>query len=138
MTIATANKYTKGRKHAVTQPLRAGVQNTNDGEALDGALPSAKEGIRVIPVRGRWQPPRFWKPPEGWKLGDLHKHMKIPLINNWPTKGSRDPAIIRRWAKQYPGCNFGLAMGEGFISVDIDKVSASGSPTRACTQLRER
>jgi hypothetical protein len=42
---------------------------------------------------------------------------KAPFLQNWPTKASTDPAQIRAWAVEYPGCNFGSVAiaGKHFI-----------------------
>jgi len=69
---------------------------------LDGALWMAGTyGIPQTPLRG-----------------------KAPFLTNWPDKASADPEQIRRWAAEYPGCNFGSVAfaGKHFI-FEADGVS---------------
>jgi hypothetical protein len=58
---------------------------------------------------------------------------KAPFLPNWPAKASVDPAQIRAWAAEYPGCNFGSVaiLGSHFV-FEADK-PADGMPT-----VRER
>ena len=60
-------------------------QNGEFSTPLDGALwMSATFGIPQTPLKG-----------------------KAPFLQNWPAKASTDPAQIRAWVGEYPGCNFG-------------------------------
>jgi len=71
--------------------------------ALDGALRyAAAEGIRSI-----------WIP----------RGSKAPVAKDWPNLATTDPNVIRQWAAENPGCNFGLVMGDGFVAIDIDDPS---------------
>jgi putative DNA primase/helicase len=47
---------------------------------------------------------------------------KGPLLPNWNWKknASSDHAQIEKWARQYPGCNWGGILGEGLVVVEID------------------
>ncbi len=65
---------------------------------------------------------------------------KKPAIMDWPHEATSDSAKIRRWALQFPGCNWGAAMGAGVLAVDIDaKNGHSGFETlRALEQEHER
>jgi hypothetical protein len=53
---------------------------------------------------------------------------KTPFIQNWPSKASANPAQIRAWAAEYPGCNFGSVaiLGRHFV-FEADK-PADGMP----------
>ena len=68
---------------------------------LRGALESARRGWRLFPVKARG---------------------KLPLIADWPSKASSDPAVMEAWAREYPGCNWGKATGQpsGVFVVDVD------------------
>lgn len=68
--------------------------------ALDFALREADNGVPVFPVG-----------PD-----------KIPLIKGWPDLATTDPDQIRRWAKQFPDCNFGGLTGEraGRLIIEVD------------------
>jgi hypothetical protein len=58
---------------------------------------------------------------------------KAPFLQNWPAKASVDPAQIRAWAAEYPGCNFGsVAVRDQHFVFEADK-PADGMPT-----VRER
>jgi hypothetical protein len=90
VTISTPEKKKK---------LANGKANGSSGGALDHALRYAKEGIRVIWIpRGR----------------------KAPIKKGWPKLATTKAATIKRWAAEHPRCNFGLAMGNGFIGIDLD------------------
>jgi hypothetical protein len=74
--------------------------------ALDNALRYAKEfGFPVI-----WMP----------------RGMKNPVENKWPERGSKDPKVIRQWAKEHPLCNFALLTGHGVIAIDVDDTKVVG------------
>jgi hypothetical protein len=83
---------------AVPQPNANGEFAT----PADGAKFMASFGIPQIPLRG-----------------------KDPSVNGkgWQDKGSTDFVQIDRWAKQYPGCNFGSiakAVIGGFYALETD------------------
>jgi len=73
---------------------------TNQDSRFNQALRFASLGIRVIPLK---------------------PNTKEPLLIDWPHKASADPIQIGQWFEQYPDCNYGLLMGEGFAVLDIDK-----------------
>jgi hypothetical protein len=66
--------------------------------ALHYALRYAKEGIRVFPM----------------------SRLRVPMFEGWPDKATCDAATIKQWAAEYPGCNWGLEMGNGFVAIDVD------------------
>lgn len=46
---------------------------------------------------------------------------KKPCITAWQEKASQDEEQIRKWAKTFPGCNWGVATGpSGLIVLDVD------------------
>ena len=73
---------------------------TKENTRLTQALHFASQGIRVIP---------------------LHPNSKKPIPFDWPNKASADHHQIGQWFEQYPDCNYGLLMGEGFAVLDIDR-----------------
>jgi hypothetical protein len=79
----------------------ASAQSTFDKERFEYALEAAARGWRVIP---------------------LAVHGKKPLISEWPLRASCDPNQIRKWAAEFPGCNWGVATGpqSGIFVVDAD------------------
>lgn len=54
-----------------------------------------------------------------------------PLIKNNLDDASRDPAQIEKWARQFPGCNWGVAHRKsGLMVIDVDvKPGKSGQQT---------
>lgn len=58
----------------------------------------------------------------GWRLFPVKARGKLPLIAEWPGKASSDAAVLKAWALEYPGCNWGLATGQpsGVFVVDVD------------------
>jgi hypothetical protein len=67
--------------------------------ALGYALAYAKLGV-----------PAIWIP----------RGEKGPRVKGWPTQATTDASVIKQWADEHPGCNFGLVMGNGYIAVDVD------------------
>lgn len=49
---------------------------------------------------------------------------KIPLIQEWQNRATRDPAQIEAWHSEFPGCNWGIRTGEGFGVIDPDTKKA--------------
>ncbi|MGN7414598.1 bifunctional DNA primase/polymerase [Paenibacillus sp. SAF-068] len=47
---------------------------------------------------------------------------KAPLIANWPSKASGDPAVLKKWFEKSPKLNLGMILGGevGVIGFDID------------------
>jgi RecA-family ATPase len=66
---------------------------------LEAAISAASVGFRVFPV-----------------LPDT----KHPAIENWPDAATTDTATIRRWWRDDPDCNIGIATGDGLLVVDAD------------------
>jgi hypothetical protein len=67
---------------------------------LENALSLASHGLRIFP---------------------LAANSKIPPAGlPWKEAATTDPAAIRRWVKQYPGCNFAVAAGGGITILDAD------------------
>ncbi len=71
----------------------------------------------------------------GWKLFPVKTGGKLPLIADWPGRASNDLEVLEAWAREYPGCNWGVATGQpsGFFVVDVD-----GAAGRASTAELER
>lgn len=63
---------------------------------LDHAIAAARRGIRVLPI-----------PPNS----------KAPVLDNWQRLATTDEATIRRWAEEFPGCNWGGISG---CTIDFD------------------
>jgi len=68
-------------------------------------------------------------PPETLKMLDLGMRLfpvvareKHPLISEWQKKATTDRGQIDRWAKEFVGCNWGIATGRasGCFVVDVD------------------
>ncbi len=64
-------------------------------------IEAAARGLRVFPV----------------KAGG-----KLPLIAEWPDRASSDPDVLGACAREYPHCNWGVAIGQpsGVFVIDID------------------
>ena len=54
---------------------------------------------------------------------------KTPLVRNWPQAATDDPAQIKRWMAQFPGCMWGCAAGSasGFVALDLDRGHDGGA-----------
>lgn len=102
--MSTGNSSTTKRSGKVA----ASKKTTTQQSALDHALAYAAMGIPVI-----WIPPRS----------------KAPKETGWPSLATTDPDTIKRWAVEHRNswgkqeCNFGLAMGHGFVALDVDDPS---------------
>ena len=55
-----------------------------------------------------------------YRLHPLKAGTKVPILQNWPERAARDEATVRQWLGEFPGCNWGIATGEGFSVLDID------------------
>jgi hypothetical protein len=66
---------------------------------LDGALFMASIGIRQHP---------------------LFPRDKKPILKEWEDKATADFEQIRRWAQEYPNCNFGSVAKQDFIVFEVD------------------
>jgi hypothetical protein len=71
-------------------------------ERLNIALGFAARGVRIIPQTRGKTPPVGFKDPAG--------------------KASTDPEVIRKWAREYPDCNWAALAGKvsGFVALDSD------------------
>ncbi|GAB6186482.1 bifunctional DNA primase/polymerase [Thermopirellula anaerolimosa] len=56
----------------------------------------------------------------GYRVHPLRPGQKTPLLPHWPDKATNDGAALREWARQFPGCNWGVVTGGGFSVLDID------------------
>jgi len=58
----------------------------------------------------------------GWRLLPCVRRDKKPLIQDWPHRASCDADIIRRWAREHEGCNWGVLCGadSGVWMLDVD------------------
>jgi len=56
----------------------------------------------------------------GYRVHPLHCGSKRPLLPGWPDQATADEATVRQWLAEFPGCNWGIATGEGFSVLDID------------------
>jgi len=56
----------------------------------------------------------------GYRLHPLKPDAKVPILQNWPERAARDEVTVRQWLAEFPGCNWGIATGEGFSVLDID------------------
>jgi hypothetical protein len=66
-----------------------------------------------------------------WRLIPCAVKGKKPLLNRWPNLASSDLSTIRRWAAQYPACNWGVVTGptSGVFVLDVDGVPGRASLT---------
>jgi hypothetical protein len=93
-------------KKAVVEPVLLPDANGEFPTPVDGALWMAAFGIPQTPLRAG---------------------TKSAFLPEWPDHATTDPAQIRAWAAQYPGCNFGsvgLKGGPFVFEVDSSAVSA--------------
>lgn len=58
----------------------------------------------------------------GWRLLPVAARGKKPLIKQWQRVATGDIFQLESWAKQFPGCNWGLATGpgSGVFVIDLD------------------
>lgn len=49
---------------------------------------------------------------------------KIPLITEWQNRATRNPAQIDAWRAEFPGCNWGIRVGDGNGIIDLDTKKA--------------
>jgi hypothetical protein len=62
---------------------------------------------------------------QGFHVFPLRSMSKLPAIEKFPTRATRDPEKIQRWADKYPQANWGISTSkfgdnEALIVVDID------------------
>ena len=66
--------------------------------------------------------------PAGWRVFPLHPGTKKPIHEGWPSLASDNPDVVKKWALDNPGCNWGLAMGpSGLSAIDIDGEAGEAS-----------
>ncbi|MGH9604289.1 MAG: bifunctional DNA primase/polymerase [Terracidiphilus sp.] len=58
----------------------------------------------------------------GWRLLPVKPRGKLPSLKDWPALASSDPAALSRWTREFPACNWGVAMGtaSGVFVIDVD------------------
>jgi len=57
----------------------------------------------------------------GFAIHPLKKMAKIPFINEWQRKATKDPSQCHEWAKQFPTANIGIATElSGIVVIDCD------------------
>lgn len=77
----------------------------------------------------------------GFYLFPLQPNSKLPAIKAWQVQASRDTAKIERWARKYPGCNWGIFTGKygddaALLVVDVDtKGEKHGNATLLALEL---
>lgn len=50
----------------------------------------------------------------------LRPGTNIPAATGWQHRASNDPAILEDWAREFPGCNWGILTGDGLGVLDLD------------------
>jgi hypothetical protein len=87
--------------------------------ALDAVLRGARRGFCLFPVEGRG---------------------KRPLISEWPEKATSDPETLIAWARQYTGCNWGLACGprSSVFVLDVDGEAGAVAVRELCSAYDEK
>ncbi len=88
---------------------------TNKPALLANALRYAEMGLSVIPVHNPINGQCSCGQSNCTSIG------KHPRISAWPQKASSDPETIRSWWKRWPQANIGLATGNTFAVLDVDK-----------------
>lgn len=74
----------------------------------------------------------------GWHVFPIRPGGKKPFRNfSWDALASNEPARVRAWAEEYPGCNWAVACGKsGLLVLDVDdRVDKSGSSTLLALEL---
>jgi len=74
----------------------------------------------------------------GWKLIPVERRGKKPLFDGWPEKATSNLGQLAQWAREFPGCNWGVATGKvsGFFVVDVDVAHGNGFETLATMEAR--
>ena len=72
----------------------------------------------------------------GWCLFPVKASGKQPLVADWPTKASSDPALLESWATIHTQCNWGIATGlpSGVFVVDVDGEAGRASVAELAKQ----
>jgi hypothetical protein len=60
----------------------------------------------------------------GFPVFPLYSRTKRPMTAHGLLDATTDPEAIRQWFELFPGANLGLAVPQGFVVVDIDKLEA--------------
>src|SRR5437660_7639 len=56
-----------------------------------------------------------------WNIPQTPLRGKAPFLQEWQKRASADPEQIRKWAAEYPGCNFGsVALPSGVFIFEAD------------------
>jgi Bifunctional DNA primase/polymerase, N-terminal/AAA domain/HTH domain len=98
------------------------ARNNPIGTLLKEALEYAELGWHVIPLHSPG--------PDGAcscrKKSNCRSSGKHPRIRDWQTKATADPAMIRKWWKQWPDANIGIVFGpsSGIIDIETDSLEA--------------
>lgn len=100
----------------------------SDDAAYDNALAFASDGYRVLPI---WPPIETDDGGYTCACGNAAcrspaKHPIGRLAPNGVLDASSDAAVIAAWHADAPGCNWGVATGEGFIVLDVDSAKGAG------------
>lgn len=72
----------------------------------------------------------------GFRVHPLSNKNKIPLLDDWTRKASSEEAVIKKWAKKYIDCNWGIATGleSGIFVIDIDPKNGGTETWKRMTQ----
>ena len=81
---------------------------------LAAALEYAWIGWRVVPLHSPTDTGCSCDDPECDHVG------KHPRIKGWQSRATTDPDIIRRWWRDWPAANVGIATGNGLLVIDRD------------------
>ncbi len=61
-----------------------------------------------------------------------------PLIKGWQHLATSDPAQIRKWCREFPGCNWGHRTGRGRLVADLDVKHGDNGPAALVAFMAER
>lgn len=65
----------------------------------------------------------------GFVIFPIAKGTKDWILVAWGSEATREPAKIEAWAKEFPGCNWGIALGpSGFSVIDVDVHNGQQGP----------
>jgi hypothetical protein len=65
----------------------------------------------------------------GFKIFPIIKGTKDRIPVKWGSVATGDPAAVAAWAREYPGCNWGIAVGaSGLAAVDVDVHDGQDGP----------
>ena len=48
------------------------------------------------------------------------RNSRVPHVEGWPELATTDAATIANWKAKFPGCNWGIATGQGLVVLDVD------------------